>query len=129
MPPRVLTVSLGDNVLVETDIKCDQPRNVKVKLDNNILLEKSIKCDQPRSVSFGTNVKDLLEIPQPQLDTYYYYIDKDGFIQKGKYIQYDSTKSPHYLIDKENGENFFGRHFLADKLYVKRIQSKTRTSN
>ena len=121
MPPRVLTVSLGDNVLVETPIKCDQPSNVKVKLDNDVLLEKSIKCEQTRSVSFGTNKKDLLEMPQPQLDAYYYYIDKDGSIQKGKYIQYDSTQSPHYIIDKENGENLFRRYFLADKLYVKRM--------
>jgi hypothetical protein len=124
MPPRLLSVSLGDDILVETPIKCDQPSNVKVKLDNDVLLEKSIKCEQTRSVSFGTNKKDLLEIPQPILDRYYYYIDKDGSIQNGKYIQYDSTESPHYIIDKENGENLFRRYYLADKLYIKRMPAK-----
>ena len=101
---------------------------LKVLLGDKVLVTTPIECGQPRNVSFSINMKDLLEERNPREGTYYYYIDRDGIIKNGKYIQYDSEASPHYVIDKENGQDFVNRHFLADKLYVKKnIGGKRRT--
>lgn len=101
---------------------------LKVLLGDKVLVTTPIECGQQRNVSFSINMKDLSQEINPMLNSYYYYIDRDGIIKNGKYIQYDSDASPHYVIDKENGQDFVNRHFLADKLYVKKSMGGKRKS-